>query len=474
MNNYISAFLFFVFLGIHAPLTAQTLAKKIEKAFIKLEDDPDIRNGIISLTVMDANSGVVLFAKNEHIGLATASTLKTITTATAYSVLGSDFTYSTDLSYTGKIDDNGTLRGDITLKGSGDPTLGSDRFPQSNANTLLQRWVSAIKAKGIKKIEGRVIGDDLLFNGHQAPGGWTWVDMGNYYGAGVSSLNWRENTFSIVLSAGSKVGDPVKLIRTEPEVSYLTILNEVETGEAGSGDQVYAYSAPYSSVIHLRGKYGIDLNKKISLSLPNGAYDVAVNLQNCLLDEGILVEEPASTAFLNSHLGIQIPSQTQLLDRYESPTLSQIAHWFNRVSINLYGEALLKTIALQVNKNPTTAEMVKWEEKFWEEKLGILPGELRIRDGSGLSPETRVTTLAMTKILNYAKTQPWFEDFHENLPVYNDMKMKSGTISGVLGYTGYQTSSDGRPLVFSLLINNYRGSAPSMRQKMFKALNSLK
>ncbi len=474
MKLYISAFLFFVFLGTHSQLFAQTLTNKIEKSFLELENDPNIKNGIVSLTVMDASSGAILFAKGEQTGLATASTLKAITTATAYSVLGSNFTYNTDLSYTGEIDANGILKGDIILKGSGDPTLGSDRFSQSNADTLLQRWVSVIKAKGIQKIEGKVIGDDLLFNGHQAPGGWTWVDMGNYYGAGVSSLNWRENTFSVVLSAGSKAGEPVELVRTEPQVSYLTILNEVKTGEVGSGDQVYAYSAPYSSIVHLRGTYAIDLNKKINLSLPNGAYDVAFNLQNRLLDEGISVGEPATTAFLISHSGVHVPGRTHLLDRYESPTLSQIAHWFNRVSINLYGEALLKTIALQVDESPMTEKMVRWQTEFWEEKLGIQPGELRIRDGSGLSPETRVTTLAMTKILNYAKAQPWFGDFYENLPIYNDMKMKSGTISGVLGYTGYQTTSDGQPLVFSLLINNYRGSAPSMRQKMFKALNSLK
>jgi D-alanyl-D-alanine carboxypeptidase/D-alanyl-D-alanine-endopeptidase (penicillin-binding protein 4) len=266
----------------------------------------------------------------------------------------------------------------------------------------------------------------------------------------------------------------VELLTTEPEVPYLTILNEVTTGAAGTGDGVYAYSAPYSSVIHLRGTYGIDLNKKIGLSSPNGAYDVAFNLQKHLLENGIVIEQSATTASLISHPGDQLSPETLLLDRYKSPTLSQIAHWFNRISINLYGEALLKTIALQVDEKPITEQMSRWEEKYWMEKLGIEQGELRIRDGSGLSPETRVTTLAMAKILNYARTQPWFDDFYENMPVYNEMKMKSGTISGVLGYTGYQTTSEGDSLVFSLLINNYRGYAPSMRQKMFKTLNSLK
>jgi D-alanyl-D-alanine carboxypeptidase/D-alanyl-D-alanine-endopeptidase (penicillin-binding protein 4) len=423
---------------------------------------------------MDQKTGEIVFAKNEQIGLAPASTLKTITTATAYSILGINFTYETDLSYTGEIDKSGTLNGDIILKGSGDPTLGSDRYKQSKADILLQRWITAIKAKGIKRIAGRIIGDDLLFNGQQTPGGWTWTDMGNYYGAGVSSLNWRENTFNVVLSAGAKVGEPVKLLRTEPDVYYLTILNEVKTGKAGSGDQVYAYSAPYSSVIHLRGTYGIDLNKKIVLSLPDAAYDLSSSLKSNLERQGISVDKEAITSFLLSHSGIQLPIQTNLLDRYTSPNVSQMAHWFNRKSVNLYGEALLKTVAIKENQNPATEEICKWEEKYWEDKLGIQPGELRIKDGSGLSPETRVTTLAMTKIMNYARTQAWFTSFYENLPTYNGMKMKSGTIGGVLGYTGYHTTSTGKSLTFSLLINNYTGSAPSMRQKMFKMLNSLK
>lgn len=473
MKFRIFFFVFFLFFNSKA-LIAQPLVAKIEKAFHELESDPLIRNGIVSLSVLDANTGNVVFAKNEDVGLATASTLKTITSITAYTVLGSDYAYSTDLLYSGNIDGNGVLNGDIVLKGSGDPTLGSDRYPETTSEVLLQRWLTAIKAAGIKKVQGKIIGDDRLFYGHQAPDGWTWVDMGNYYGAGVSSLNWRENTFDIVLSPGAKVGDPATLVKTEPAMPYLNIVNEVKTGRAGTGDQVYAYSAPYSSIIYLRGSYAIDLKKKIGISSPNSAYDVAHSIHTALNEHGISVEQPPTTSSLMQQAGIDLPLQTEVLARHKSPTLSQIVHWFNQVSINLYGEALLKTIALEVNKEPNTAAMVKWEEKFWQDRLGIPAGELRIRDGSGLSPETRVTSMAMARIMNYAKSQPWFGAFYENLPLYNQMKMKSGTISGVLGYTGYQRSSQGQELVFSLLINNYRGSAPSMRQKMFKTLNSLK
>src|SRR5690606_23237642 len=144
---------------------------------------------------------------------------------------------------------------------------------------------------------------------------------------------------------------------------------------------------------------------------PDGAYDVALNLQEAIRKQGIIIENPATTSFLLSHSGVQIPIETNLLDRYTSPDLNQIGYWFNRNSINLYGEALLKTIAVEESQEPITEKIGHWEEKYWEAELGIQAGELRIRDGSGLSPETRVTTLAMVKIMSDAKTKPWFSGF---------------------------------------------------------------
>src|SRR5690606_40132036 len=96
---------------------------------------------------------------------------------------------------------NGELNGDIIIVGSGDPSLGSDNFEETKPELILQRWLTAIQSAGIKSIKGSVIADDRLFNGHTAPSGWTWIDMGQYYGSGVSSLNWRENKVKINISA---------------------------------------------------------------------------------------------------------------------------------------------------------------------------------------------------------------------------------------------------------------------------------
>lgn len=463
----------FLFMILSFPVFAQTLTEKIARSFGELEKDPALKNAIVSLTVMNAKTGKLVFAKNEQIGLAPASTLKVITSITAYSVLGTSFSYHTDLLYGGVVDSKGILHGDLLVKGSGDPSLGSDRYPGTKAEELLNRWTAAVQGAGIRKIEGRVIADDQLFGGNQVPNGWTWVDMGNYYGAGVSSLNWRENTFRVVLKNGASVGDSATFVRTEPEIPYLTIINEVRTGPIGSGDQVYAYSAPYSSVVYLRGTYGMDLNKKISLSLPDAALELAHSLKRKLLEHGIPSKEP-STGYRLASSGEMISSNMHRLDSYRSPKLHALLEQFNKKSINLYGEALLKTLAVHQKQDPQTEAAVKWEQRYWTDRIGVPAGEIKMKDGSGLSPESRVTTLAMVKILADAKAQPWFPYFYENLPVYNGIKMKSGTISDVLGYAGYHTTSDGTPLVFSFLINNHQGAAPSMRQKMFKMLNSLK
>src|SRR5690606_8457825 len=101
---------------------AQSLEQKINIAYQQFESNPNLKYGTASLTVLDAKTGSVIFSKNGNTGLATASTLKTITSAAAFYLLGADYTYQTELYYTGQVVD-GILNGDIVIKGSGDPSL---------------------------------------------------------------------------------------------------------------------------------------------------------------------------------------------------------------------------------------------------------------------------------------------------------------------------------------------------------------
>lgn len=450
---------------------AQSLTEKIDQAYKNFSEQPSLKNGWSSLTVIDNKTGKVLFEKNSHIGLPTASTLKIITSITALDILGPDFTFNTHLYYTGEIDSLGVLHGHIVIEGNGDPTLGSDRFG-STAGALVSEWASLIKSAGINHIEGSIIGDERLYNGNQAPGGYSWSDLGNYYGAGLSSLNWRENKIGVQFIPG-KIGQEAKMLPANEQYDYLTFRNEVTTGKAGSGDNVYGFCAPYSSQIFLRGTYGIDLKKTIEISSPNPAIDVAYSLHNKLQNEGVVVSQEPQSSITVSDASIWEKNKN-ILSTVQSPPLKDIVHWFNQKSINLYGEALLIAIGRLSTGTTNFQESARLVQKYWNQKLNIPLGELKIYDGSGLSQQNRVTTKAMTQIIHYAKNKGWYNIFVKSLPNINNMTMKSGTIGGTLGYTGYQVSSAGDDVSFSLLVNNYSGYAGPMRQSMFRLLNTLK
>lgn len=451
---------------------AQYPVAKIEQAYQTLVNDAQTKYAITSLCVLDAQSGKVVFAKNENIGLATASTLKTITAATAFSILGKDFKYQTTLAYSGKIDSEGTLEGDIIIVGSGDPTLGSWRYEQTKENVVLNSWVNAIKAAGIKKITGSVIGDDSLFGTQTMPEGWIWQDMGNYYGAGSSSLSWRENQFDVKLKPGGSAGSAVAVQKFVPAMPYIKVVNELKTGSSGSGDNAYGFLPPYGDLAYLRGTWGMGISKSgISMALPDPAFDAAFRLQDTLSRINIPVGKEATTTRKLSLVNQNIPTATQKLATTSSPDLSEIVYWFNKKSVNLYGEQLLKTIAWKTGKTPSTKSGAATVINYWEGK-GIDKNALNILDGSGLSPGTRVTTSAMASILFLAQKENWFSSFYNSLPENNGMKLKSGTISDVSAYAGYYTASNGQKYIAVININNYSGSGIS--KKLFKVLDALK
>ena len=142
-------------------------------------------------------------------------------------------------------------------------------------------------------------------------------------------------------------------------------------------------------------------------------------------------------------------------------------------SVNLYGESLVKAIAFQQNGFGTTEDGLEIMKNFWKEKA-IDPAALRMIDGSGLSPQNRVTTNSLIKVLQYARTRPWFSSYFDAFPEYNKMKLKSGTIGGSKGFAGYHTSKEGIGYTIAMLVNNYDGSANEIVKKMFLVLDELK
>lgn len=448
---------------------AQTPVQKLEQAFKILLNDPQAKYAITSLCVLDGNTGKQVFGRNEHMGLATASTLKTITSATALSLLGKDFRYQTTLAYSGVIDAGGTLKGNLIIVGGGDPTLGSTRYETTKETYILNQWITAIKAAGIRRIEGSIIGDDGLWGSQTIPDGWIWQDIGNYYGAGATALSWRENQFDIYLKAERST---VTVLKTVPAMPYLKIVNELKPGAAGTGDRAYAYLPPLSNIAYLRGTWAIGITKtNISAALPDPSFEAAFALQQTLQQNGIAVSAAATTTRQLAAAQLSVPEIAGKLLTLNSPSLSQIVYWFNKKSVNLYGEHLLKTLAWKAGKEASTKNGAKIVVDYWAGK-GLDKAALNILDGSGLSPGTRVTTAAMASVLFQAQQESWFPSFYESLPENNGMKLKSGTINDVSAFAGYYTDRSGRKYVIVININNYSGSG--INAKLFNTLDALK
>jgi len=455
-------------------LSAQTTGQKLQKAFQQFESDSQLKHAISSLYVIDAKTGEVVFDKNGQVGLVPASTQKIITSVTAFELLGKDYRYQTRFGYQGTIAGR-KLKGRLLVIPSGDPTLGSWRYEQSNETNVINRVVQRIRSLKIDSVDFLAV-DDSHFEVNNIPDGWIWQDIGNYYGAGSYALNWRENQYDIALQSGNTIGDDVEIARIKPALyGPHEIKPKLKSAAKGSGDNAYIYLPVGVAPAYIKGT--IPVNEKqftISGALPNPVNEFQSRLLDTLKRSGISSRyEPAATFNTGEEFAPINEKNTTIIHTEYSPALDSIIYWFLKKSINLYGEALLKTLSYEKQGFGSTDSGVAIIRKFWKDK-GMDPDELNMADGSGLSPLNRVTTHAQVAALQFAKKRDWFPSFYDALPEYNGMKMKSGTISDVKGFCGYHTSKDGREYIFSFLVNNYNGRTSGVVNKMYKVLDELK
>ena len=212
---------------------------------------------------------------------------------------------------------------------------------------------------------------------------------------------------------------------------------------------------------------------KISGAMPFAYGEFLWTLADSILKNIVLKSMPGLINEFNyTHLNYDKTKLT-IFHTETSPSLDSIIYWFLKKSINLYGESLIKTFAYEKKGFGATDSGVVIVKDFWKQK-GVDENELNISDGSGLSPINRVTTHAQVEILKYAKTKEWFPYFYDAFPEFNGMKMKSGTISDVKAFCGYQTGKDGKEYIFSFIVNNYNGKTSELVSKMYKVLDNLK
>lgn len=446
--------------------SGQDVKQKLSKAIGSMESDEQFTHAIISMYVVESNTGKLLYEKNSETGLAPASCQKVITSAAALSLLGKDFRYSTTIGIYNSPD---TPR--IFIESSGDPTLGSSRWERTKPSVQLDDIVSAINKQGITNVGADIIMLNSGFTYQPLPDGWVWQDIGNYYGAGAYALNWRENQYDLLLHAGNKEHDPVEIKAFAPVFAAIPFINLLTTGKKGSGDNAYIYSSPYNQNIYITGTIPAGENNfSISGAMPDPAAVFIKELKSVLQKGGIKTADGANLSF---SLAGRAAGLYKDVFTITSAPLDSINFWFLRKSVNLYGEAFVKTIAKEKTGTGSTDSGVAVIRNFWQDK-GIDKAALHIIDGSGLSPANRITTHALVQVMQYARQQNWYGSFYTALPEMNGIKMKDGYIGGVRSYTGVVKSKTGTEYTFSFIVNNYDGSASAVREKMWRVLDILK
>ena len=455
-------------------LSAQSVRDRIDNTVKRFLADSSMKHAILSLYILNGKTNEVVYDLNGETGLAPASCQKIFTSIAAMDLLGHDYRFKTELGYDGTLQ-NGELNGNLFLIGYGDPTLGSWRFNETKEDKILNELEDALKVHRIKKIKGSFYVYEQKFETQTIPGGWIWDDMGNYYGAGVSALNWRENQYDLKLKPGNKVGEPATILFSKPQLINCYLYSELVTGEKGSGDNAYIYLSPNGKYGFVRGSIPLGVDTfTISGSFPNPASQLMHTITEKLEKNGWQMIRGISNA-----IRIDFSDKRDTLKKYTSiythfsPSLDSINYYFLKRSINLYGEALMKTIAYEKKGFGNTDSGIAIIKKYWQER-GIEKSALHIMDGSGLSPQNRVTTHALVTALQYAKTRDWFNSFYFDLPEYNQMKLKSGSIGGARSFAGYHTAKDGTPYTMAIIVNNYDGSSTAIVNKMFLILNELK
>lgn len=449
-----------IFLISTQMVLAQNIAQKLDAATKNLMESSGAVSSNLSFYVSD-ESGNQVYDYQGNKGLSTASTQKIFTAAAALEILGKNYTYKTASAYSGTIS-NGNLNGNLFISSNGDPTLGSWRYEGYKPENFRQKLMESIKKSGTKKISGDLIVDDSYFDHQTVPGGWPWDDLGNYYGAGVWGINWRENQFDINMS-----GTEFKSFSYPLE--GVKWMNDLKAG--GNSDQSLIFTAPHSDVALINGTLPSKL-VTVSGSTPNPPLQLGMEVKQWLKESGI---DFSGKVVTNAQLEIEgkksleFPKQN-LIFTYESPTLDKIVYWFLRKSINMYGETLVKTLGKEKKGNSSFKTGVAFLKEFWKGK-GINPAMINFADGSGLSPQNYVSAKAEVQALLYAKKQPWFEVYYDGFPTQdNGLKMKSGTMRDTKSYAGYHTSKDGKKYVFSIIINNYQGSGGAELQKILNVL----
>jgi D-alanyl-D-alanine carboxypeptidase, serine-type, PBP4 family len=439
-----------------------------------------MKGSSVSFMVKDIESGSVIHSYDAEREVIPASVMKLVTTAVALEVLGENFRFETAIMYDGQILGN-TLHGNLYIRGSGDPTLGSVEMGR-NREKVLQQWIKAIKDAGIRNITGAVIADDSMFDTEGVSMKWMREDLGSYYGQGCYGLNIFDNCYSLFVNTGEPGSKPA-IDRCVPDIPGLFFRNYLTTADK---DSSYIVGIPYSTERYLYGMVPPNRHDyRLRGDIPDPPLFLAQYFTQLLNNEEITVAEPHTCyRILSQEENWQRPERKMIIATL-SPPLKELVRITNHVSSNLFADAILKSIGLQYRSDEVMSSYGRGIKVIKEhlESKGIDVSSLWMFDGSGLAATDKMTASFMCELLTYMSTKS--TTFFESIPacgidgtvanflrgseLQGKARLKSGSMSRVCSYAGYVTK-DNKKYAVAIIVNNFSCKQAQMKSDIEQLL----
>ena len=419
-----------------------------------------VHTGTWGVMVVSLSRGDTLYSYNADTQLLPASTMKLFTTALAFDRLGPEHQFTTDVLRDGAVGEDGTLSGNLVIRGGGDPGL-SNRFIPGNQNAPMRALARQVAATGVRRVRGDIVGDASAFDAKRVPDGWRSRYLDASYAQRVSALSLNENLLHVAIAPGQGKG-PGR-ITLEPASLAFKVINETRTVPASGRAKLTVGRRPDGSIV-TRGWIGGRSEVRVYVVVVDdpalfatGAFRQALN------DEGIEVTG-----------GLRIgpsPSTATRVASLSSPPLAQLASVMNRESVNHFAELLFRDAArtgdpMSVGSANTGNTLL---QQLLTNRAGVSRDAVFAADGSGLSTLDRVTPRSLVQLLSFADRAPWSAEFHATLPIagtsellrhrmiatpaQGNLHAKTGTTDEVIALGGYVHAQNGELLAFSFLYN---------------------
>lgn len=445
------------------PRPAVAPAPRAPGALASLQNDvtalvasPDLKHASWGILVRSLRRDETLYSLNAARLLLPASNMKLVTMAAAAERLGWHYTFETRIVAGGPVE-SGVLNGDLVVVGTGDPSL--DDW-DGVATQTFSGWAAGLKARGITRIAGRIVGDDNQLDDQLLGAGWAWDDLTSSFAASIGALQFNENTSRLTITPGSAVG-AAALVSLAPGGTGLILRSDVRTAPPDTMPSIEARRGAASSVLDVRGSVPAGAPPLVrNVSVYNPTLYFVSALRDALIVNGIDVAGPPVD--IDDVDGTMEPLGQPLgtVVSHSSPPLSSLAQTMMKLSQNMFAESFFHAIGARPGVDAVLRE--------W----GIGDSAVIVADGSGLSRYNLASPEALVAILTHVyRDDRLREAFIASLPVAGrdgtlagqmkgtaadgKARAKTGSMSNVRTLSGYVEAADGEPLVFSILANNY-------------------